>query len=312
MNFLYRLYFALPNFARIGIIGKIINRILGMTLKRILDAYIPGYLKRTAEKAGYGLNTEPREETYIVSLTSFPARINEIWITIETILRQSFKPDQIILWLGKDQFPNQLLPETLENLKNRGLSVEFVEDLRSHTKYYYTLQRFPNVNVITLDDDLYYPIDTLERLVKIHTNNPKLICANRVHKFCFNRNNQIEPYRKWFHNFKGNPKVSSEFLLTGVSGVLYPPNALHKDVFKKETFKQLCFFADDVWLTIHALRNNTPIITSSYFNKDFVTVSKSQRVRLLSSNSHGGGNDVQLKNVLEYYSIDLKELIDKI
>ena len=117
MDFLYILYFALPNFARIGIAGKVIIRLLGMMLKRILDAFVPGYFKRTANKAGYGLNTEHREETYIVSITSFPARINEIWITIETLLRQSFKPDKIILWLGEEQFPDKQLPESLTMLK---------------------------------------------------------------------------------------------------------------------------------------------------------------------------------------------------
>jgi hypothetical protein len=85
MNFLYTLYFALPNFAPLGLAGKAINAILGMTLKQILDLFMPDYLEKTAVMPGYGLNTEKREETYIVSLTSFPARIDDIWITIETI-----------------------------------------------------------------------------------------------------------------------------------------------------------------------------------------------------------------------------------
>ena len=108
MNFLYALYFALPNFAFLSLPGKAINRLLGMILKRLLDLFMPRYLKRTAAKAGYGLNTEKRDELYIVSLTSFPARMEDIWITIETILRQSFKPDKIILWLGQDKFPGKI------------------------------------------------------------------------------------------------------------------------------------------------------------------------------------------------------------
>lgn len=279
-----------------------------MILKRIFDAFVPVYLKRTANRAGHGLNTEPREETYIVSLTSFPARINEIWITIETILRQSFKPDKIILWLGKDQFSDIELPQSLTNLISRGLTIEFVKDLRSHTKYYYALQRFPKENVITLDDDLYYPSDTIIHLVKLHKDNASAICANRVHKFTFNNGN-INPYRKWNHNYKGKFRLSHEYLLTGVSGVLYPPNVIHTDVFDSELFSNICFYADDVWLTIQAIRKGTKIFAGEYFNKDMVVVSKSQKTRLLSTNSHNGGNDEQLKNILEFYQIDLFQLL---
>ena len=134
MNFLYALYFALPNFATLGLAGKAINRIMGIALKRMLDLFMPRYLKRTAAKAGYGLNTKKRNETYIVSFTSFPARIEDIWITIETLLRQSFKPDKIILWLAEEQFPDKKLPESLIKLTERGLSIEYCEDLRSHKK----------------------------------------------------------------------------------------------------------------------------------------------------------------------------------
>ena len=52
----------------------------------------------------YGLNCNKRSQKVIVSLTSYPKRINTVWITIETLLRQSFKPDKIILWLATDQF----------------------------------------------------------------------------------------------------------------------------------------------------------------------------------------------------------------
>src|SRR5690554_3540856 len=33
----------------------------------------------------------------IVSFTSFPARIDNVWLVVESILRQSVKPDKIIL-----------------------------------------------------------------------------------------------------------------------------------------------------------------------------------------------------------------------
>lgn len=310
MNFLYRLYFALPNFARIGIIGKIINRILGMILKRIFDAFIPRYLKRTAEKAGYGLNTEPREETYIVSLTSFPARIEYIWITLEIIFRQSFKPDKIILWLAESQFPDKKLPETLNQLKKRGLTIEFCEDdLRAHKKYFYAMQMYPDANIITLDDDLYFDRYVLENVVMLHKAHPGLICTNRAHRFTFDATGKIKPYRNWKHNV--TDKMPSPLLVpTGGAGTLYPPGSLPATTFDKSIFKEICFHADDLWLKAMSLLNKTNIVTNSRYNKDFVSIKTTQNEKLVSNNVIAGGNDVQLKDVINHYDISLREEIE--
>lgn len=308
MNTLYRLYFLLPNFARVGIAGKAVNRILGMALKRILDLFMPGYFIRTTSKAGYGLNTEGRDETYIVSLTSFPARIEAIWITIETILRQSFKPDKIILWLAENQFPDNKLPVSLTKLTERGLTIEYCEDLRSHKKYFFAMQKFPLANIITVDDDLYYPSNLLKNVVDLHQEHPGLIASNRAHKFTFN-DQEINPYRNWKHNV--TDKNPSHLLVpTGGVGTLYPPGVLHQEAFNKNVFKKICFHADDLWLKIMALKKGTLVVTNRRYNKDFVSVGKTQREKLVNTNVLSGGNDDQLKNVLEHYEIDLMQLIE--
>lgn len=310
MNSLYAIYFALPNFARLGLAGKAINRLLGMSLKRVLDLFMPSFLKRTAARAGYGLNTKKREETYIVSLTSFPTRINDIWITIETILRQSFKADKVILWLAEEQFLDKKLPESLTKLTERGLTIEFCEDLRSHKKYFFAMQKFSEANIFTVDDDLYYPSNLLKNVVELHKKYPGLIATNRAHKFTF-RGGGINPYRKWKHNV--TDKKPSYFLVpTGGAGTLYPPGVLHQEVFNKDMFKKICFHADDLWLKIMALKKGTLVVTNRRYNRDFVSVGKTQREKLVSGNVFSGGNDVQLKNVLEYYGINLKEEINKL
>lgn len=43
----------------------------------------------------------------IVSLTSYPARISTVHLTIDTLLSQTRKADKIILWLAPEQFPNK-------------------------------------------------------------------------------------------------------------------------------------------------------------------------------------------------------------
>lgn len=66
---------------------------------------------------------------------------------------------------------------------------------------------------------------------------------------------------------------------------------------------EICPFADDVWLNFSAYKKGTQIIGSGKYNKDFVAVRTTQRVKLVSNNVLDGGNDKQIKAVSEYFSI---------
>lgn len=303
MNFLYSIYFALPNFARIGLPGKAINRIMLFVLKRVFDLLVPYYFGRTMKKQGKGVSNEKRSETYIVSLTSFPGRINDIWITIETILRQSVKPDKIILWLAEEQFPDKQLPESINRLIDRGLTICYCKDLRSHKKYYYSLLNYPESNIITLDDDLYYHKDVIKNVIELHKKFPGLIATNRAHKITVKRG-KVNPYNQWKHNVVD--KMPSHLLVaTGGAGTLYVPGALPDEVFNEGLFKELCFHADDIWLKVMELLNHKMVVTNNRFNKSFVSVGATQNQKLVSENILLGGNDVQLNNLLRHYKIDL-------
>ena len=78
----------------------------------------------------YGLNRKPRKQRVIVSFTSYPKRIGDVWLVVETLLRQSMKPDAVILWLAESQFPGRLddLPKRLVAQQERGLTIRFCDD----------------------------------------------------------------------------------------------------------------------------------------------------------------------------------------
>jgi len=309
MNFIYSVYFWLPNFANVGILGKIINVLLRKSVKLTFDLIVPVYLIKTQSKMGFALNKDKRSQKYLVSLTSFPARIDNIWIAIETIMRQSFKPDEIILWLAEEQFPDKKLPSNLLKLQDRGLKIIFCDDIRSHKKYYYSMLNYSDYNIITIDDDSYYPKNILKQLIEKHLIYPNEIVSNRAHKITFNGNN-VMSYRKWKHNFKGLKTPSHLLVPTGVGGVLYPPNCLSEDVFNQDVFKEICFYADDLWLKINAIRKGTKVVTTDYFNKDLIAINSTQNEKLVSQNSFAGGNDEQLNNIIKFYNIDPNKFIN--
>lgn len=303
MKNIYDFYFALPSFKRFGKVGRGMDMLLGRFVKKKLDKKIPNQYKKDGDSFTCRGN-DSRNEKIIVSMTSFPARINDIWICIESLMRQSFKPDAIELYLSLKQFPDRKIPSSLEPLKKRGLLITFVEDdIRSYKKYYYAMLNHPNDCVVTVDDDVYYPEDALQNLIELHKLYPNSVCANRVHKICYKKNGTIKPYRKWIHNYKGDRTPQERLFVTGVGGVLYPPNSLDDEVFNIEKAREICPMADDVWLNFSAYKKGTKIVGSGKYNKDFIAVGTTQKEKLVSKNVFEGGNDKQIQSVIEYFKI---------
>jgi hypothetical protein len=310
MNKLFAFYYSLPHDSKFGIMSKIVNRVLARLFKRYLDRTVPkSFLKKPFRDLGIN-TTEKREKKYIVSLTSFPARIDDVWICVETILRQSFKPDAIILWLSQDQFKEVTLPKSLTNLIERGLTIRFVSgDIKSHKKYKYALEEFPYDYVITFDDDLYYNEHLLENLVNLKKEFPNCVPTNRAHKLIF-EDNSILPYRKWFHNAYDN-QPSHNLVQTGGYGALYTSEDMYKDFNNENIFLKLAPHADDLWLKIMVLIQGKKVVTNSKYNKDPLVIKGSQFNKLVNENVLNGGNDTQLKNLMEHYNLTENDFKDE-
>ena len=206
----------------------ICNRITDIAANIILPIYF--YLTKNSPK--YSIEKSKREDgkKIIVSLTSFPPRLPKLHLVIECLLRQTIKPDAIILYLTAGQVESiEKLPKNLQELQKRGLQIKLCPDkIRSHTKYFYGMKENPNDIVITVDDDLFYRTDLIERHLKAHKQYPQAIIANWVKEIL----PTTTKYAEWPD--VTTAKLSNRFLLLGVSSVLYPPNTLHEELFNKE------------------------------------------------------------------------------
>ena len=118
-----------------------------------------------------GINPK-NPKNIILSLTSHPKRIKTVWITIESLLRQTYQPNKIILYLAKVDFPAGELPHTLYEQTKRGLEIKFVEDYRSATKLIPVLKEYPNHIIVTADDDRVYNNEWLKILIDTHDKYP--------------------------------------------------------------------------------------------------------------------------------------------
>ncbi|MCQ2071302.1 MAG: glycosyltransferase, partial [archaeon] len=240
----------------------------------------------------------------IVSLTSYPARIATIHLTIRSImLDQSVLPDRTILWLSEEQFPNKEndLPYQLLDLRNDGLEIRFVEeDLKPHKKYFYTMQENPEAAVITVDDDVIYWPDTIECLLRSYKKHPRCVSGMRVHRMTFT-DGKVNPYEEWDFNddtLYDSPTMTA--MATGVGGILYPPHLVPADGFDRKAIIKTCLRGDDLWLKVQEVRNNVPTVLAT-FNRQLMYIDGTQETALWKTNKGHGENDSQMNAILEHY-----------
>lgn len=108
------------------------NRMLGVAANVLYPVYC-AWSPLPKQKTTQG-------EKMVVSLTTFPLRIGKVYLTIQSILRQSRPADRVLLWLSKEEFPEEAqLPENLLRLKERGLDIRFCDNIRSFKKVFYAL-----------------------------------------------------------------------------------------------------------------------------------------------------------------------------
>jgi len=235
------------------------------------------------------LNKEARIPKIILSLTSFPQRINTVSKTIITLLNQSIKADEVVLWLAEEQFPKKEdeLPKELLDLREKGLSIKWTHDTRSYKKLIPSLKEYPNDIIITFDDDIYYPKNTVELLYNEYLKNPNYIYTNRSRRLCV-KNTELSsrtPAEMYWIKFEDYSYLNK---ITGCGGVLYPPNSLSERVFDEEEFRRIIPTQDDVWFWAMAILKGTKIKQVAGFDIQLVTVENSQEFGLSKINVKSG------------------------
>ena len=259
------------------------------------------YEKHPSKK--YGLNRKPREQKVIVSFTSYPKRIKDVWLVAETLLRQSYKPDEVILWLADSQFDGlQSLPPRLLALQERGLTIRFCDDLRSHKKYYYAMQEYPEDLIILVDDDTFYSRDMVKKLLEMHRKHPEdIVCMTpAVITHVDDMPSKWRPRgcrERLEHSYLAQPYTGQ--------GTLYPPHCLDEQhAFWKERIMELCPHADDLWLKLMSMRKGV-MVTAIYPYRSFpVTIYGTGEGSLWYINGQDMQNDVQWQNLLDHYGVE--------
>lgn len=263
-----------------------------------------------------GINKNNRNPRLIVSLTSFPERMYDIHFCIYSLLTQQLKPDKIVLWLAKSQFPNKEkdIPQNVLSLKENGLEIKWCDDMGAYKKLLPSLKEYPNDFIVTADDDLYYPPDWLKKLYDDHINFPDCLIAHRARSIQFNDDKSIKSYNEW-PLFTDEAEPSFLNFSTNGAGTLFPPNSLNENILNYDLANKLSAASDDIWIWIMAVLNKTKIRVVKDNMHLLTYVNPAREINLINektlwSTNSKGDNDINLKNLINKFP-EILEIINE-
>lgn len=212
----------------------------------------------------------------IVGLTSIRSRLEDASLAVESILDQSIKADQIVLWLSEE--PHLLddgvteIPPSLKKLIDRGLKIRWTENIGPYRKLIATakLMNRKDCLLVTADDNVIYPKNWLKGLKEAYEKhegcvicyNGKIISkADRLDRF-FTKYS-LKPYTKWIktEEVEDDAKLgpSLDVFPIGKEGVLYPSKLLHEELFNKSIYMKMAPDNDDVWFKAITMITRTKV-----------------------------------------------------
>ena len=107
---------------------------------------------------------------------------------------------------------------------------------------------------------------------------------------------------RWRHESRCNsssPTINQ--IQVGIGGVLYPPNSLYKDVLNIDLARELSFLADDLWLYAQTVMGGHRVVKSKLNKKTIIPIKIENDSTLTTENVYQNKNDIQFKNLRDYY-----------
>lgn len=257
---------------------------------------------------GSAISSVQRDVPVIISLTSYPARMNSIMYTLRSLMTQTVKPDKIILWLTEGQYPRREADVPLEilNLRKYGLTIGWYDrPIRSYTKLIPALQQYPDAIIVTADDDIQYRKDWLEGLYKAYLNEPQMVHCYFSHKISMT-DDGCTPYNEWLD--VKTESTSYDNLLLGVGGVLYPPHICYTDVCHEDLFMECAPSEDDLWFWAMVVMNNSKIHVIHNENSATIPVPNVNNEFALYNENSLGRSDISLQKIISRYPMIKQKL----
>lgn len=234
----------------------------------------------------------------IASMTTYPPRIGLAWLAIETLLRQSVRPQKLLLVLSEEEFPGGIIPRKLRAQTRRGLELLWVKkNGRSYDKLIPVRQKFPGTSIATFDDDKYFPSNMLADLFHTSLRYPDDVIGSRG--WIIREDESGLHYGSSWE--RATPGTRGKHLLTpGGNGCLYPPKSMDYGVDDLSMALEVCPTTDDIWFWGAIQRVGSYIVCLGHPAHRPVAALRSTAAL---SDTNQVDNDAQFQRALDYWGI---------
>ena len=189
-----------------------------------------------------------------VSLTSWPPRFNDLPLVLLTLIQQTARPQEIILWLTESD-QKLLDPQVERRFTPYGVRVSICDNLKSHKKWLPMIESGHAKPFVICDDDIVYPRTWLARLLAEERSDA--FVGLRAHRITLDKNGKIKPYTAWKKQMTAVFQPSPLTFVTGGAGAIIDPQRIPSRFLDRAEILSKCPTADDVWL--NAIHNGSGI-----------------------------------------------------
>jgi len=247
--------------------------------KEIIDYYL-----------NYKSNNTINNTTLIISMTSYPPRINGVFEIFISLLHQSanISSYQCFLTLAREEFINgeKDLPENLQKLINNGwVKLLWYHNILSHKKLIPVLQEYPENDILIVDDDIIRTYNFVKIFQKEHDRYPNYVICGIFANYYDNKLNIRRLNGPKGENCNKINSVPDIIFQTGrpangAGGVLYPKYTFTDKRFFNETlFMNLSPTSDETWqYTFNIIENRIFKQISTIIDFSFNFIEGSQKL----------------------------------
>lgn len=251
------------------------------------------------------------EEQLIISLTSWPPRIEKCAYVLINIGRQIYNKNvRLVLVLSENEFKGVELPEIVKECLDF-YNIELIWDkgnIKSHKKLLPTLEKYPNNSILVIDDDKQYPMDFVDSFLNDHQKYPNDIIVggsffeivpanNRIACVHIGNEISIEGLR---NQLMANQEITIEMPANGCFGELFPAHSFQDErFFDRDLISKYNLNSDEDWQFMFNIMENRSIRASSVIRNIIYDLPGSHELAL--SNING------LSQYEQRYNKSLKE-----
>jgi hypothetical protein len=185
-------------------------------------------------KSPFRINTKAN---FVVSIASYPKRDPLLPAVFEALKKQTTLPKKWIIVLSEEDY-SKSLPKYLGKLKKLGIEIMWVKDNPYAVKKLIpVIEKYPDLDVITLDDDIIYHSSLVEGLLAEANNSPNSIIGY-IGKAMYRNGNKLHMYYREAES-ASYETPSDQLYLIGWGGIFYPSNSLDRRVLNMEAVHKI-------------------------------------------------------------------------